>query len=186
MLRMQEMDLGISADCSLKTSAQFSAVIKTGNKTHWVWKTQPTQSCGPMTGPRTKGVFQKAAKQVPAFLYLKAATMAQEKGETTSNNQDPAFTFPTASSWQVLYDFSLTLVSHTIYLPFLPTSQFHPFPTSKQAPTSRTRGFYELESISPTNLFSLHSAHMINQRTFITNRCFKWTRTVLPAGTKVV
>lgn len=47
------MDRGIRADCSLKTSAQFTVVIKTDNKIHRAslgkileikWKTQPTQT----------------------------------------------------------------------------------------------------------------------------------------------
>lgn len=81
------MDLGIRADCSLKTSAQFTAVIKIGNEIHWAslgrilkikWKTQPTESHSPVTGPRTKGVFQKVAKQVSAFLQFKTLVTVQE------------------------------------------------------------------------------------------------------------
>lgn len=85
------MDLGMRADCSLKTSIYCCDQNKQQNPLASLrrileikYKTQPTQSHGPVTRPKTKGMIQKAAKKISAFLQLKAITTVQESCERTS------------------------------------------------------------------------------------------------------
>lgn len=63
-LGTQEMDLGMRADCSLKTSIYCSDQNKQQNPLASLkrileikYKTQPTQSHGPVTRPKTKGMI---------------------------------------------------------------------------------------------------------------------------------
>lgn len=84
------MDLGMRADYSLKTSIygcdqnKQNPLASLRRILEIKYKTQPTQCHGPVTRPKTKGMIQKAAKKISAFLQLKAITTVQESCERTS------------------------------------------------------------------------------------------------------
>ena len=105
---------------------------------------------------------------------------------TSKKYKDSAFTFPTASSWCVLLSQSpLTLVIDYTATSALPSHQ-PTHPHSPAAPQTHTSRAEALAIISPSALFSLHGAHRINQRNFITSWCFTWGRPVSPGETEVV
>lgn len=105
---------------------------------------------------------------------------------TSKKYKDPAFTFPKASSWCVLLSQSpLTPVIDYTATSTFPSHQ-PPIRTAPQPHRHTLAGLQALVIISPSALFSLHSAHRINQRNFITSWCFTWGRPVSPGETEVV
>lgn len=129
---------GIRADCSLKTSAEFTAPVKTGNKIHMA-------SLGRIWPKPWSHDWTKNQRSVPEgnqadFCFLTPQDSyhsSRNSYERTSKKyKDPAFTFPTASSWCVLLSQSpLTpVIDYTATSP-LPSRQ----PTHPRSPADTHR-----------------------------------------------